>query len=301
MIINSYGEYTIQHILVDRVKSGKIEYFNDLYNKYYYIVDKFCKKYDGELKNRAVLIAEDILKNAILEFCEKQDVGCTYHISRFIHNKFQCFDNKVVKPISWKNIEQLAYNNDHQARLEILGRYKNTINKYINIFIDSIYELYEQRMQSLDDYSYLDECFEFPEYIINEQDIIQDYYTYTWSVLSGYYNSKISYCTFIQCLHKYLNLYTKKRIKDFNVSFNSFSENLENQTVPDFLQAKQLERIEDKHMLEALKCMLTDKEKTVCDGVYSGLTYEEIGKQLGTSRQRAHLIMKKIGKKVGVK
>lgn len=298
MIINSYGEYTIQHIFVDRVKSGKIEYFNDLYNKYYYIVDKFCKKYDGELKNRAVLIAEDILKNAILEFCEKQEVGCTYYISSFIYNKFQSFDNKVVKLPPLKNIEQRAYNNDHQARLEILRRYKNTINKYINIFIDSIYELYEQRMQHLDDYSYLDEDFEFPEYIINEQDVIQDYYTYTWRVLSEYYNSKTIKCTFTQCLHSYLKHYTKKRVKDFNTSFNNFSENLENQTVPDFLQAQQLERIEDKHMLEALKCMLNDKEKTVCDGVYSGLTYEEIGKQLGTSRQHAHLIMKRIGKKV---
>lgn len=301
MIINSYGKFTLQHILVDRVKSGKTEYFNDLYNNYYYIVDKFCKKYDGELKNRAVSIAEDILKNAILEFCEKQEVGGTYEISRFIHNKFQRFDNKVVKPTPLNQIEQLSYNNDYQARLEILRRGKNTINQYINIYIDSVYDWYEKRMQSLDDYSYLDEDFEFPEYIINEQDIIQDYYTYAWSILNGYYNSKPVNYSFIQLLHSNLNRYTKKRFKDFSASFDNFSENLENQTVPDLLQDRELERIEDKNMLEVLKGRLDDKEKVVWDGIYSGLTYEEIGQQLKTSRQNAHLIMKRIGKKVGIK
>ena len=60
------GEFTKQHLFVDRLKSGKLEYFEDLYNYYYYIAEKHYNKYEDEKKIKAKNLAEEILTNAPL-------------------------------------------------------------------------------------------------------------------------------------------------------------------------------------------------------------------------------------------
>ena len=51
------GEFTKQHLFVDRLKSGKLEYFEDLYNYYYYIAEKHYNKYEDEKKTKAKNLA----------------------------------------------------------------------------------------------------------------------------------------------------------------------------------------------------------------------------------------------------
>ena len=248
------GEFTKQHLFVDRLKSGKLEYFEDLYNYYYYIAEKHYNKYEDEKKIKAKNLAEEILTNAIIEYVKIVVPGSIYKISGFIYNKFQGFDKKLEEIPSLFDLEMLAYKGNRQAKIDILNRYKYLVDRFVLRLLNKINDFYNECIKTVDDYAYLDDDFNYPNNIVSIDDVYQDYYLKIWISINNFYDKKLE--------TNYLSQYLSYRLNSFTDSYfklikNKFLEKSEenSEDIDSYFSEVCIDLLENKDIVNGkIKC-----------------------------------------------
>lgn len=289
--------------LVDEIRNGDAS-LEELINYYSYISKKYCYKYEGKVKKQAEKIANEMLRNAIKDFIEKDE---KYNISHFIHSRFQRFDKKMsgyedgveIKTLS--ELEELAYEGAIDARVEIFNRNNNLIKKVANsIFQDYLNRLKEE-MNKKDDYSYLDKDYSYlnknliyPNNIIEYNDIIQLCYIYSWDVLNNYYNKKENKekkIFFSSRLGTKLERYKETFFKN-NLCFENDCIFYDSEI--DYVLVDKIEKMELEEMKASIRDNLNPKFKMVFDFVFSGYSYTDASKFLGVTRKDTQRLKNKV-------
>lgn len=289
------ADFTVQHLLIDRLKSGRLEYAEDLYNHYYYIASKYYKKYDGNEKVQAKKLAEEILKRAILEFAENS-LDDDYKLSRYIFNKFQHFDRKVVKISDFRKTEQLAYNKDLNVREKILKKYQDVINECIECIYNFYCEYIKMIMKINGDFSYLDEDFKIEENFFNKEDIIQEAYLYAWELINRYYDKDSNKAYFCGYLSTELKRFYKRKTDEIKSLFKS---QLTEDIKMDYYDFEYyLNKFEEQDIINQVENMLSGNDKQIFKLAFSGYSYADAAKILNITRSRAQQTSNKVLKLV---
>ena len=297
------GEFTKQHLFVDRLKSGKLEYFEDLYNYYYYIAEKHYNKYEDEKKIKAKNLAEEILTNAIIEYVKIVVPGSIYKISGFIYNKFQGFDKKLEEIPSLFDLEMLAYKGNRQAKTDILNRYKYLMDRYVLRLLNKINDFYNECIKTVDDYAYLDDDFNYPNNIVSIDDVYQDYYLKIWISINNFYDKKLE--------TNYLSQYLSYRLNSFTDSYfklikNKFLEKSEenNEDIDSYFSEVCIDFLENKDISDKIESFLSGNLQIAYHELRKGKTYQQVADELKISKTRVGQCIstaKEIVKRKGIK
>ena len=297
------GEFTKQHLFVDRLKSGKLEYFEDLYNYYYYIAEKHYNKYEDEKKIKAKNLAEEILTNAIIEYVKIVVPGSIYKISGFIYNKFQGFDKKLEEIPSLFDLEMLAYKGNRQAKIDILNRYKYLVDRFVLRLLNKINDFYNECIKTVDDYAYLDDDFNYPNNIVSIDDVYQDYYLKIWISINNYYDQKLE--------TNYLSQYLSYRLNSFTDSYfklikNKFLEKSEenNEDIDSYFSEVCIDFLENKDISDKIESFLPGNLQIAYHELRKGKTYQRVADELKISKTRVGQCIstaKEIVKRKGIK
>lgn len=297
------GEFTKQHLFVDRLKSGKLEYFEDLYNYYYYIAEKHYNKYEDEKKIKAKNLAEEILTNAIIEYVKIVVPGSIYKISGFIYNKFQGFDKKLEEIPSLFDLEMLAYKGNRQAKIDILNRYKYLVDRYVLRLLNKINDFYNECIKTVDDYAYLDDDFNYPNNIVSIDDVYQDYYLKIWISINNFYDQKLE--------TNYLSQYLSYRLNSFTDSYfklikNKFLEKSEenNEDIDSYFSEVCIDFLENKDISDKIESFLSGNLQIAYHELRKGKTYQQVADELKISKTRVGQCIstaKEIVKRKGIK
>lgn len=279
------GEFTKQHLFVDRLKSGKLEYFEDLYNYYYYIAEKHYNKYEDEKKIKAKNLAEEILTNAIIEYVKIVVPGSIYKISGFIYNKFQGFDKKLEEIPSLFDLEMLAYKGNRQAKIDILNRYKYLVDRFVLRLLNKINDFYNECIKTVDDYAYLDDDFNYPNNIVSIDDVYQDYYLKIWISINNYYDQKLE--------TNYLSQYLSYRLNSFTDSYfklikNKFLEKSEenSEDIDSYFSEVCIDLLENKDINDKIESFLPGNLQIAYHELRKGKTYQRVADDLKISKTR---------------
>lgn len=297
------GEFTKQHLFVDRLKSGKLEYFEDLYNYYYYIAEKHYNKYEDEKKIKAKNLAEEILTNAIIEYVKIVVPGSIYKISGFIYNKFQGFDKKLEEIPSLFDLEMLAYKGNRQAKIDILNRYKYLVDRFVLRLLNKINDFYNECIKTVDDYAYLDDDFNYPNNIVSIDDVYQDYYLKIWISINNYYDQKLE--------TNYLSQYLSYRLNSFTDSYfklikNKFLEKSEenSEDIDSYFSEVCIDLLENKDINDKIESFLPGNLQIAYHELRKGKTYQRVADDLKISKTRVGQCIstaKEIVKRKGIK
>ena len=297
------GEFTKQHLFVDRLKSGKLEYFEDLYNYYYYIAEKHYNKYEDEKKIKAKNLAEEILTNAIIEYVKIVVPGSIYKISGFIYNKFQGFDKKLEEIPSLFDLEMLAYKGNRQAKTDILNRYKYLMDRYVLRLLNKINDFYNECIKTVDDYAYLDDDFNYPNNIVSIDDVYQDYYLKIWISINNFYDKKLE--------TNYLSQYLSYRLNSFTDSYfklikNKFLEKSEenSEDIDSYFSEVCIDLLENKDINDKIESFLPGNLQIAYHELRKGKTYQRVADELKISKTRVGQCIstaKEIVKRKGIK
>lgn len=297
------GEFTKQHLFVDRLKSGKLEYFEDLYNYYYYIAEKHYNKYEDEKKTKAKNLAEEILTNAIIEYVKIVVPGSIYKISGFIYNKFQGFDKKLEEIPSLFDLEMLAYKGNRQAKIDILNRYKYLVDRFVLRLLNKINDFYNECIKTVDDYAYLDDDFNYPNNIVSIDDVYQDYYLKIWISINNFYDKKLE--------TNYLSQYLSYRLNSFTDSYfklikNKFLEKSEenNEDIDSYFSEVCIDFLENKDISDKIESFLPGNLQIAYHELRKGKTYQRVADELKISKSRVGQCIstaKEIVKRKGIK
>ena len=297
------GEFTKQHLFVDRLKSGKLEYFEDLYNYYYYIAEKHYNKYEDEKKIKAKNLAEEILTNAIIEYVKIVVPGSIYKISGFIYNKFQGFDKKLEEIPSLFDLEMSAYKGNRQAKIDILNRYKYLVDRFVLRLLNKINDFYNECIKTVDDYAYLDDDFNYPNNIVSIDDVYQDYYLKIWISINNYYDQKLE--------TNYLSQYLSYRLNSFTDSYfklikNKFLEKSEenSEDIDSYFSEVCIDLLENKDINDKIESFLPGNLQIAYHELRKGKTYQRVADDLKISKTRVGQCIstaKEIVKRKGIK
>lgn len=297
------GEFTKQHLFVDRLKSGKLEYFEDLYNYYYYIAEKHYNKYEDEKKIKAKNLAEEILTNAIIEYVKIVVPGSIYKISGFIYNKFQGFDKKLEEIPSLFDLEMLAYKGNRQAKIDILNRYKYLVDRFVLRLLNKINDFYNECIKTVDDYAYLDDDFNYPNNIVSIDDVYQDYYLKIWISINNFYDKKLE--------TNYLSQYLSYRLNSFTDSYfklikNKFLEKSEenSEDIDSYFSEVCIDLLENKDINDKIESFLPGNLQIAYHELRKGKTYQRVADDLKISKTRVGQCIstaKEIVKRKGIK
>ena len=297
------GEFTKQHLFVDRLKSGKLEYFEDLYNYYYYIAEKHYNKYEDEKKTKAKNLAEEILTNAIIEYVKIVVPGSIYKISGFIYNKFQGFDKKLEEIPSLFDLEMLAYKGNRQAKIDILNRYKYLVDRFVLRLLNKINDFYNECIKTVDDYAYLDDDFNYPNNIVSIDDVYQDYYLKIWISINNFYDKKLE--------TNYLSQYLSYRLNSFTDSYfklikNKFLEKSEenSEDIDSYFSEVCIDLLENKDINDKIESFLPGNLQIAYHELRKGKTYQRVADELKISKTRVGQCIstaKEIVKRKGIK
>lgn len=297
------GEFTKQHLFVDRLKSGKLEYFEDLYNYYYYIAEKHYNKYEDEKKIKAKNLAEEILTNAIIEYVKIVVPGSIYKISGFIYNKFQGFDKKLEEIPSLFDLEMLAYKGNRQAKIDILNRYKYLVDRFVLRLLNKINDFYNECIKTVDDYAYLDDDFNYPNNIVSIDDVYQDYYLKIWISINNYYDKKLETNYLSQYLSYRLNSFTDSYFKIIKNKFLEKSEE-NNEDIDSYFSEVCIDLLENKDINDKIESFLPGNLQIAYHELRKGKTYQRVADELKISKTRVGQCIstaKEIVKRKGIK
>lgn len=279
------------YLFIDRLQEGKLEYAEDLYNKYYYIALKYYGKYEDENREKAKKLASEILKEAILEFVKvrKND---DYNISRYIHGKFQHFDGKICQISKRKQLENQAYNKDVDARVKIM--IKN--QKIINECIEEIYQFYIEYSKFImgckDNFSYLDDDFEFCDNLVSKDDLIQETYLHAWKLINNYYDKDDNQIYFSIYFNNNMKNFCVRRMRTIKKVFNF--ELMPDIQIDYYDEGYYLQDLEEKDIINKIEKELTGNLKEVFKLVFKGYSYKESADILNITRSRAQQINDKV-------
>lgn len=279
------GEFTKQHLFVDRLKSGKLEYFEDLYNYYYYIAEKHYNKYEDEKKIKAKNLAEEILTNAIIEYVKIVVPGSIYKISGFIYNKFQGFDKKLEEMPSLFDLEMLAYKGNRQAKIDILNRYKYLVDRFVLRLLNKINDFYNECIKTVDDYAYLDDDFNYPNNIVSIDDVYQDYYLKIWISINNYYDQKLETNYLSQYLSYRLNSFTDSYFKIIKNKFLEKSEE-NSEDIDSYFSEVCIDLLENKDINDKIESFLPGNLQIAYHELRKGKTYQQVADELKISKTR---------------
>lgn len=297
------GEFTKQHLFVDRLKSGKLEYFEDLYNYYYYIAEKHYNKYEDEKKTKAKNLAEEILTNAIIEYVKIVVPGSIYKISGFIYNKFQGFDKKLEEIPSLFDLEMLAYKGNRQAKIDILNRYKYLVDRFVLRLLNKINDFYNECIKTVDDYSYLDDDFNYPNNIVSIDDVYQDYYLKIWISINNFYDKKLETNYLSQYLSYRLNSFTDSYFKIIKNKFLEKSEE-NSEDIDSYFSEVCIDLLENKDINDKIESFLPGNLQIAYHELRKGKTYQRVADELKISKTRVGQCIstaKEIVKRKGIK
>ena len=297
------GEFTKQHLFVDRLKSGKLEYFEDLYNYYYYIAEKHYNKYEDEKKIKAKNLAEEILTNAIIEYVKIVVPGSIYKISGFIYNKFQGFDKKLEEIPSLFDLEMLAYKGNRQAKIDILNRYKYLVDRFVLRLLNKINDFYNECIKTVDDYAYLDDDFNYPNNIVSIDDVYQDYYLKIWISINNYYDQKLETNYLSQYLSYRLNSFTDSYFKIIKNKFLEKSEE-NSEDIDSYFSEVCIDLLENKDINDKIESFLPGNLQIAYHELRKGKTYQQVADELKISKTRVGQCIstaKEIVKRKGIK
>ena len=297
------GEFTKQHLFVDRLKSGKLEYFEDLYNYYYYIAEKHYNKYEDEKKIKAKNLAEEILTNAIIEYVKIVVPGSIYKISGFIYNKFQGFDKKLEEIPSLFDLEMLAYKGNRQAKIDILNRYKYLVDRFVLRLLNKINDFYNECIKTVDDYAYLDDDFNYPNNIVSIDDVYQDYYLKIWISINNFYDKKLETNYLSQYLSYRLNSFTDSYFKIIKNKFLEKSEE-NSEDIDSYFSEVCIDLLENKDINDKIESFLPGNLQIAYHGLRKGKTYQRVADDLKISKTRVGQCIstaKEIVKRKGIK
>lgn len=297
------GEFTKQHLFVDRLKSGKLEYFEDLYNYYYYIAEKHYNKYEDEKKIKAKNLAEEILTNAIIEYVKIVVPGSIYKISGFIYNKFQGFDKKLEEIPSLFDLEMLAYKGNRQAKIDILNRYKYLVDRFVLRLLNKINDFYNECIKTVDDYAYLDDDFNYPNNIVSKDDVYQDYYLKIWISINNYYDQKLETNYLSQYLSYRLNSFTDSYFKIIKNKFLEKSEE-NSEDIDSYFSEVCIDLLENKDINDKIESFLPGNLQIAYHELRKGKTYQRVADDLKISKTRVGQCIstaKEIVKRKGIK
>ena len=297
------GEFTKQHLFVDRLKSGKLEYFEDLYNYYYYIAEKHYNKYEDEKKTKAKNLAEEILTNAIIEYVKIVVPGSIYKISGFIYNKFQGFDKKLEEIPSLFDLEMLAYKGNRQAKIDILNRYKYLVDRFVLRLLNKINDFYNECIKKVDDYAYLDDDFNYPNNIVSIDDVYQDYYLKIWISINNFYDKKLETNYLSQYLSYRLNSFTDSYFKIIKNKFLEKSEE-NSEDIDSYFSEVCIDLLENKDINDKIESFLPGNLQIAYHELRKGKTYQRVADELKISKTRVGQCIstaKEIVKRKGIK
>ena len=297
------GEFTKQHLFVDRLKSGKLEYFEDLYNYYYYIAEKHYNKYEDEKKIKAKNLAEEILTNAIIEYVKIVVPGSIYKISGFIYNKFQGFDKKLEEIPSLFDLEMLAYKGNRQAKTDILNRYKYLVDRFVLRLLNKINDFYNECIKTVDDYAYLDDDFNYPNNIVSIDDVYQDYYLKIWISINNFYDKKLETNYLSQYLSYCLNSFTDSYFKLIKNKFLEKSEE-NSEDIDSYFSEVCIDLLENKDINDKIESFLPGNLQIAYHELRKGKTYQRVADELKISKTRVGQCIstaKEIVKRKGIK
>lgn len=297
------GEFTKQHLFVDRLKSGKLEYFEDLYNYYYYIAEKHYNKYEDEKKIKAKNLAEEILTNAIIEYVKIVVPGSIYKISGFIYNKFQGFDKKLEEIPSLFDLEMSAYKGNRQAKIDILNRYKYLVDRFVLRLLNKINDFYNECIKTVDDYAYLDDDFNYPNNIVSIDDVYQDYYLKIWISINNYYDQKLETNYLSQYLSYRLNSFTDSYFKIIKNKFLEKSEE-NSEDIDSYFSEVCIDLLENKDINDKIESFLPGNLQIAYHELRKGKTYQRVADDLKISKTRVGQCIstaKEIVKRKGIK
>lgn len=297
------GKFTKQHLFVDRLKSGKLEYFEDLYNYYYYIAEKHYNKYEDEKKIKAKNLAEEILTNAIIEYVKIVVPGSIYKISGFIYNKFQGFDKKLEEIPSLFDLEMLAYKGNRQAKIDILNRYKYLVDRFVLRLLNKINDFYNECIKTVDDYAYLDDDFNYPNNIVSIDDVYQDYYLKIWISINNYYDQKLETNYLSQYLSYRLNSFTDSYFKIIKNKFLEKSEE-NSEDIDSYFSEVCIDLLENKDINDKIESFLPGNLQIAYHELRKGKTYQRVADELKISKTRVGQCIstaKEIVKRKGIK
>ena len=280
-----------------------MEYFEDLYNYYYYIAEKHYNKYEDEKKIKAKNLAEEILTNAIIEYVKIVVPGSIYKISGFIYNKFQGFDKKLEEIPSLFDLEMLAYKGNRQAKIDILNRYKYLVDRFVLRLLNKINDFYNECIKTVDDYAYLDDDFNYPNNIVSIDDVYQDYYLKIWISINNFYDKKLETNYLSQYLSYRLNSFTDSYFKIIKNKFLEKSEE-NSEDIDSYFSEVCIDLLENKDINDKIESFLPGNLQIAYHELRKGKTYQRVADDLKISKTRVGQCIstaKEIVKRKGIK
>ena len=274
--------------LTDKVIKGDKEALDELCKHYKYMIDDFVKSYHGDEKNEALEFASDVLKQAIIDYCEwKKNYNYTnikrnYWLFDYIWRRTRNLDSKFQnsRNLSVSELECLAYKNDYRARVELFKRKMNLIErkalKFYNEYV--INELSDSDLTNN---------------IITLEDIYQEYYMHAWQILNQYYDNKEIKVNFVTYLFNYLKRYDV--VMKRNCKYHKeISELMIFPNVP----IDTIKEHEDKKEFIRIIQDLNERDKFILSRCVQGSSYIQISRELGVTHQRVSQKVKQIGKNI---
>lgn len=287
--------------LVNKAKEEKL-YEEILFSRLYYKIEKKLKDYKGKKYEKAKQLAENILKQAIDEYILSD---FTYDISHYIDNKFQKFDKKLSEEFIFANLEKKAYQGDNEAQKNLFKIYKKTLDAKLQMLDEKVKNVYYKYlildMESKDDFSYLDDDFEFtiPNNLYDKDNLFQVYYMFVWDKLNQFYTGKYQINYFSTYINRNLSYHldveleeiTKKIIDYFKYSENFIDVNL--LYFQDYF-VKMNNTMELKDLIKVIEFYLGEKEKMYLDSIKEKHFYQGINNSYKIARSTACLRRNKI-------
>ena len=147
-------------------------------------------------------------------------------------------------------------------------------------------------MNAKDDYSYLDNDFNLDNNFILKDDVIQEFYLFSWELLNNYYDNK-NYDTKISTyLFNRLSWFYDIKIEKVKESMKiEYKDDLDYKIYDNQMDFKQIERTE---FLDLIEGSLENTLKLVFQKIRLGYSYSEIASILGISRSRAQHVKYKV-------
>lgn len=284
---------------MEQLRLGNNNCLDKLIEHYYYIALKYSSKYDDDIKEKVLKKALELLKSSLIDYSKRKEED-KKGLSHFIHNRFRYFNNYIEKENIKKNnikkdlkpkeklidLEQLAYNKNINARVIILNRNKELIERKAQFLYNNYMKKVIIEMEKNKDYSYLDENFVFPDNLIEYDDIIQDYYLRSWIFLNEFFDNqknKVEKKFFNQYLANSLNHYNEanlKKLQNYNFNdilsygYNDFS----------YIFEDKLNELEIDDILDNLSNYLNGNMKETLSLIRKGHSYSSAAKILNVSR-----------------
>ena len=270
------------------VMNENLDSLNFLCEWYQYIAEGYYSKYiDEKIKTKAKVYANEILKQAIIDFCmqNKSKDNYKYNIANFIYKRFLNFESKFrnIDKVMVKDLEKLAYLGNYEARVQIFKRRIGLIQNHANKFYDSILESYKEQsnIENLNLSSII---------MLDREDIYQEFYMYAWEILNKYYSANTIKVPFTIYLPRFLSIH-------INHLLNLYKK--EQQQIelmkPVCAYEDPLEKLEEREELAQMLNWLNNDDKNIMLKYSEGMSYKNIGNEIGMTRQGVCQKVKKIG------